>query len=238
MSFPIWRTEWLIARRRRRLMVLNTLIPLLLVTPIAYSAAPAAHAAATFAVLFTLFGTFGSSIPLIRDGESGLLGRLGVAGVSPGGFLLQRVAATATLDLCQLAPSAAVIALGRGASSSDLLALAASATLGLFAANLLGAFTAAVARSVAEGALFAAVSALLLLHLSGTFRPPVPGTWQATVEGWMPFRPLHQSLLALAAPSSSSGAHSHLLPPVVAIFGILAFTGMVGRALMQPGLRR
>ena len=42
------------------------------------------------------------------------------------------------------------------------------------------------------------MAALLLLHWAGTFRTPVPGTWQATLEAWSPFRPLHESLLAAA----------------------------------------
>ena len=116
MTLPVWRTEWLTALRRRRLLVLNTLIPLVFVAPIALSAAPAVHSAAAFTVLFALFGTFGSSIPLIRDGESGLLRRYVLTGVHPGGLLLQRVFANAALDLTELAPSVLVIFVARGSS--------------------------------------------------------------------------------------------------------------------------
>ncbi len=104
MTVAVLRTEWLTALRRRRLFVFNILIPLTLVTTIALSPAPAVHAAAVFTVLFALFGTFGSSIPLIRDGESGLLRRYVLTGIHPGGLLLQRVFAAATLDLVELAP--------------------------------------------------------------------------------------------------------------------------------------
>ena len=101
MTLPVWRTEWLTALRRRRLLLLNTLIPLAFVAPIALSSAPAVHAAAAFTVLFALFGTFGSSIPLIRDDESGLLRRYMLTGVHPGGLLLQHVFANAALDLME-----------------------------------------------------------------------------------------------------------------------------------------
>ena len=198
MTFPMWRTEWLVALRRRRLMVLNTLIPLAFVAPIALSSAPAVHAAAVFTVLFTLFGTFGSSIPLIRDGESGLLRRYVLTGAHPGSLLLQRVFATAALDLIQLAPSVLVIVAARETSATQLAMVVPAMVLGLVAANATGALTAALAKSVAEGALFSAVAALLLLHWAGTFRSPVPGTWQAALEAWSPFRPLHESLLAAA----------------------------------------
>ena len=74
MTIAVLRTEWLTALRRRRLFLFNILIPLTFVATIALSSAPAVHAAAVFTVLFALFGTFGSSIPLIRDGESGFSG--------------------------------------------------------------------------------------------------------------------------------------------------------------------
>jgi len=156
------------------------------------------HSAAAFTVLFALFGTFGSSIPLIRDGESGLLRRYVLTGVHPGGLLLQRVFANAALDLMELAPSVLVIFVARGSSVPQVAMVLPAMVVGLVAANALGALTAALAKSVAEGALFSAVAALLLLHWAGTFRTPVPGTWQATLETWNPFRPLHESLLAAA----------------------------------------
>ena len=106
--------------------------------------------------------------------------------------------ATAALDLIELAPSVLVIVVARGSSAGQLAMVVPAMVLGLVAANALGVLTAALAKSVAEGALFSAVSALLLLHWAGTFRTPVPGTWQATLEIWNPFRPLHESLLAAA----------------------------------------
>ena len=114
VTLAVWRAEWLTAVRRRRLLLFNILIPLTFVATIALSSAPAVHAAAVFTVLFALFGTFGSSIPLIRDGESGLLRRYVLTGVHPGGLLLQRVFAAVALDLIELAPSVLVIVAARG----------------------------------------------------------------------------------------------------------------------------
>ena len=174
MTLAVWRAEWLTAVRRRRLFLFNILIPLTFVATIALSSAPAVHAAAVFTVLFTVFGTFGSSIPLIRDGESGLLRRYVLTGIHPGGLLLQRVFATAALDLIELAPSVLVIVAARGSSASQFAMVVGALILGLLAANALGALTAALARSVAEGALLSAMAALLLLHWAGTFRSPLP----------------------------------------------------------------
>jgi hypothetical protein len=237
VSLAVWRTEWLTASRRRRLLLFNVLIPLTFVATIAFSPAPAVHAAAVFTVLFALFGTFGSSIPLIRDGETGLLRRYVLTGAHPGGLLLQRVCATAALDLIELTPSILVIAAARGGSTSQLAFLVPSMVLGLLAANALGALTAALAKSVAEGALFSAVAALLLLHWAGTFRTPVPGTWQATLEAWNPFRPLHESLLAAAGASGPDMGAALLTAPVgVTLVALLLLTA-AGRFTIGLGGR-
>ena len=66
MTAVVWGLEWRIAVTRRRLLVLNTLVPLLLVVPVATGAAPAVHAAAVYTVLFAIFSTFGSAILRIQ----------------------------------------------------------------------------------------------------------------------------------------------------------------------------
>ncbi len=237
MTVAVLRTEWLSALRRRRLLLFNILIPLTFVATIALSPAPAVHAAAVFTVLFALFGTFGSSIPLIRDGESGLLRRYVLTGVHPGGLLLQRIFAAAALDLVELAPSVLVILTARGSSASQFAMVAPAIILGLLAANALGAITAALAKSVAEGALFSAVSALLLLHWAGTFRSPVPETWQATVEAWNPFRPLHESLLAAAGAGGPELNPALLTAPVVTALAVLLLITVAGRYTIGLGGR-
>ena len=237
MTLPIWRSEWLTALRRRRLLVLNTLIPLAFVAPVAFSTAPAVHSAAVFTVLFALFGTFGSSIPLIRDGESGLLRRYVLSGAHPGGLLLQHVFATALLDLIELAPSVIVIVVARGSSAPQLAMVVPAIALGLVAANALGALTAALAKSVAEGALFSAVAALLLLHWAGTFRTPVAGTWQATLEAWSPFRPLHESLLAVAGAGGPDFDPALLTAPIGVTLAALLTITLAGRYAIGLGGR-
>ncbi len=237
MTLAVWRTEWLTALRRRRLFLFNILIPLTFVATIALSSAPAVHAAAVFTVLFALFGTFGSSIPLIRDGESGLLRRYVLTGVHPGGLLLQRVLATTVLDLIELAPSVLVIAAARGSSASQLAIVVPAMVLGLLAANALGALTAALAKSVAEGALFSAVAALLFLHWAGTFRTPVPETWQATLEAWNPFRPLHETLLSAAGAGGSDLDPALLTAPIGATLAVLLLLAVAGRYAIGLGGR-
>lgn len=216
-----WSVEWRIALRRRRLLALNTAIPLLLVAPVAVGAAPAHHGAAVVAVLFVVFGVFGSAIPLVRDAESGLLSRWILGGVRPGPWLAGRTAAQTLLDLVELTPSLLLLALLGGADVGDWASLTFALCIALLVANTLGIWVAAAARSLAEGALFGAVTALLLLHGSGVFRAAAPGTWQARIETWIPFRALHESLLATLGAGPPQVWHD--VPVLVAT---VAFAGL------------
>jgi hypothetical protein len=192
----VWRLEWQRALARRRLLLLNILIPFGLVLPLALSDAPRHHAAAVFAVLFTLFGTFGATIPALRDAEQGLLRRLTLTPIGARGLFLERALAGACLDALQLLPALALIAWSSaiGPLEATVLGLVLAFTLAF--ANLFGLWLAAFARSVAEGALFAAVAALLLLHASGVFRSPAADTMGARIEAVAPFRALHETLLS------------------------------------------
>lgn len=192
----VWRLEEQLALRRRRLFALNVVVPLALVAPVALGGAPAAHAAAVYAVLFTFFGVFGSAIPLVRDGERGLLERVMLTGFPLQRYVLDRTLSSAIIDLMQILPAAGVILavadLGVGRIGPLALALFAA----LVAANAIGVLVAWAARSIAEAALFGSVVSLLLLHLSAVFRTPAPGSAWAAVEAVMPFTALHEMLLA------------------------------------------
>lgn len=222
MTGLVWGLEWRRALRRRRLLLLNLLIPLALVCPIALSSAPPQHAASVYAVLFVLFGTFGSAIPLVRDAEGGLLVRIGLAGVPAPALVGGRTAADATLDLVQLSPSLVVI-LWAGSADARSAALAVTFLfVSLCVANVLGVWVAAVARSLAESALFAAVASLLLLHAAGVFRTPARGSVASTLERFAPFRPLHEALVGIVGPSPSAALTEGAGVAVVSGFFVVA----------------
>lgn len=195
-----WALEWRLALRRRRLLALNVLVPLALVAPLAAGAAPPHHAAAVYTVLFVLFGTFGATIPWVRDGETGWLERLVLRGPTPGSLLFGRSAAAAALDVLELTPALGLALAAARAPAGEALAAFAALGLALAFGNLIGCWAASAARSVAEAALFASVSALLLLHAAGTFRTPRAGSAGAWLEALSPFRILHESLLAALGP--------------------------------------
>jgi len=224
VSGAVWTLEWRIARVRRRLFLLNLGVPLGLVALIALSGAPAFHASAVYSVLFVFHGVFGSAIPLTRDARSGLLTRTVRAGVSARELLLERAAAGAVLDALQLAPSLALIVWTAPASFGSLPGALAILAGSLWVANLVGSLLAAVARSLAEGALVSAVGALLLLHASGVFRTGPPGSVTANVEALAPFSVLHDTLLGLTTSVPAPGWIVLLLWSVVlpAVFVPLA----------------
>ena len=201
MTAAVWWLEWRQAARRRRVFVLSTLVPLALVTAIVTGRAPAPHAALVFTVLFTFFGTFGAGIPWARDVERGWTHRLLLTGISPVGAVAQRWAASALLDLVQLLPSVALIAVAYRADPGEVARLLAFVALGLCAANALGILVAVIARSLAETALLASVAALLLLHASGAFRAPEPDGIGASLQRAVPFYYMHAAVRgAVGAP--------------------------------------
>lgn len=227
-----WTTEWAVALRRRRLLALNAGIPLLLVAPVVVAPTPPAHAAAVLAVLFVIFGTFGSAIPLVRDGSSGLLLRFLLAGESPRAHLAGRLAAQTALDGVALTPALVLTLAVEGTGSAETAAVVAGLGLALGVANVLGAWVAAAARSLAEAALFAAVTALLLLHGAGVFRTPSPASWQAALETWIPFRPLHEALLgALGTGALPDGAVWG--PSVAAAGAVVGLTWLASPRLLH-----
>ncbi|MFI5279708.1 MAG: ABC transporter permease [Gemmatimonadales bacterium] len=196
MNGAVWAMEWMQAGRRQRVLALSAGVPLLLVLVVALGGAPAPHAALVYSVLFTFFGTFGAAIPWARDAERGLLHRLVLAGLPMPTIALQRLAASALLDLLELVPSLFVIAVLYHVAAPDAIRLFALVGLGLLAANALGMLVAALAGSLAETALLAAVSALLLLHAGGVFRTPPPGGALELLQRAIPFHYMHEAIRA------------------------------------------
>ena len=225
-----WALEWRVALRRRRLFYFNVIVPLVLVSVVSGAGAPAHHAAAIYAVLFVMFATFGSAIPWVRDGETGWRERLALRGASPWSLVLGRSAAATLLDLLQLAPSVLLILLAGDHRASHWVAMFWALAISLGAANLLGCWVAATARSVAEAALFSATVSLFLLHGAGTFRTPMPGSTGAAIQVWIPFRLLHETLLAVA----NGGLLPTLISWPISLWATLSLTAAT--ALAAPRL--
>ena len=221
MTGSVFRLEWRTALVRRRLLVWNLAVPLLLLAPVALSPAAAPHRAAVYAIFFVFFGTFGSAIPLIRDGRSGWNEKLLLSGYGSRRWLLERLVAGSSIDLAELIPSVALVGLAAGAGARSIGALLVALALALLFASILGAVVAALVRSLAEGALGCAVVALFALHFAGAFRSAPVGTWVELVQTTSPFRPLVEAARSLAAAGSSPDGAVWLWPVATAIAALI-----------------
>lgn len=238
----VWRTEEQLALRRRRLFALNVLVPLVLVAALTLGGAPGFHAAAVYVVLFTFFGVFGSAIPLVRDGERGLLQRIWLSGFPLGRYLVERTLSGALLDVLQLLPALGVVLAGAGLGVHRIGVLAVALLATVLAANALGVWVAALARSIAEAALMGAVISLFLLHGAGVFRTPSPGSPGASIEALLPFTALHDALLSVLTPGAALPVAAALAEGAVACAGALALLlltalaapRLVGRLMASP----
>ncbi|HEY2806408.1 MAG TPA: ABC transporter permease [Gemmatimonadales bacterium] len=196
MTSIIWDVELKLAMRRPRVAILSAGVPLLLVAVVALGHAPPPHAALVYTVLFTFFGTFGAAVPWARDEERGWLQRIVLAGTPKFVVALQRLGASAFIDLVELLPSLLLIVLVYGTHPADTMRLIIAVALGLVFANALGILIATFAGSLAETALIASVAALLLLHAGGVFRTPDPGSLAAMIQRLVPFHYMHGAIQA------------------------------------------
>jgi len=240
MMPPVWGVQWQLALARKRVFILNFIVPFTLVLPIATGAVPPAAAAGIYVVLFTAFAMFGSAVTLRWEGQRGMSARIVRAGVNPSSYLLQRAGAGAVLDTLQLTPALLVagVAVGAGAGAVAVALLALAATVWI--AGLVGIVIAAASRSHTETALFTAVAVSLLAHMSGVFTEPASGTYQALLELGSPFGALHGSLLDMTIGAGGGDrpalvTWSLALPLAVAVFGprLYAALGRVSRGGLE-----
>lgn len=223
----IFRLEWRTALARRRLLVWNLIVPLLLLAPVALSPAAAPHRAAVYAVFFVFFGTFGSAIPLIRDSRNGWNEKLLLTGYGARRWFGERLLAGSSIDVAELIPAVVLVALAAEAAALSSGVLLMALALALLFANILGTVVAALVRSLAEGALGCAVVALFGLHFAGAFRTAQTGTWADAVQRASPFRPLVESTRSVAAAGSPPSAGVWLWPAVTALV-VLILVVLVG----------
>jgi hypothetical protein len=221
-----WTLEWQTWRARKRALAIGIIVPLALVTPLATSDAPALHATTVYAILFTLFGLFGGTIPWIRDADNAWLQRVLSSGTSARTFVAERTLAAALADAIQLAPAVAVISIASHADTQLASLLAVTIFFTLITANTIGFVIACLTRSIAEAALVCTITGLFLLHLSGVFRTPAPGTISEQFQRIIPFHYMNDALRATAhidavAPRLADGLYAGLA--MIAIFALTLF---------------
>ena len=214
MKGSIWRLTWTLAVRRRRLLIWNILVPLVLLVPVVTTSAAGAHRAVVVAAFVAFFGAYGSCIPLIRDGMSGWAEKVRLTGYGGRAWLIERTLASAVIDWMQLLPANLLLGALIGTSASETMALLIATALALLFANFLGVLVASLVRALGEAALGCAVASLFALHLSGVFRTPVPGSVWDRLESFSPLRPLHETWVASLADGRGLVAADGVLPAV------------------------
>lgn len=242
MNAVVWRLRWRVAGSRRRLLAWNVLVPLILLLPVVLSPAAAPHRAAVVGVFIAFFGTFGSCIPLVRDRQRGWTEKVWLTGYGPRRWLVERMAAEASLDFLELTPVLVLAFLAAApapaAGAASLATALPAVALALITANLLGALVAAVVTSIAEAALACGAAALFALHFSGLFRLAAPGTWAWHVERAGPFRPLAGALReGLSGATTGWPAVDTWPGPVLAVAALLVLTLAVAPRLARRSMR-
>jgi len=231
MTGTIWHLTWALVVRRRRLLIWNLLVPVLLLVPVMTSAAAVAHRAVVVAVFVMFFGAYGSCIPLIRDGMSGWVEKVWLTGFGGRRWLVERTLASTAVDWMQLLPVNLLLVLLLGVSTVAAIAILVATLLALLFANLLGVLVAAFVRALGEAALGCAVLSLFALHLAGVFRTPTPGSAGAAAEAWSPLRPLHDSWVSALQPGSLEVPWATGMLPAVALGAMLALVAVAGNRL-------
>ncbi|TFG66815.1 MAG: hypothetical protein E4H28_00720 [Gemmatimonadales bacterium] len=230
MKTAVWRLTWTLTVRRRRLLIWNVAVPILLLVPVVTSSAAPAHRAVVVAVFVTFFGAYGSCIPLIRDGMTGWAEKVWLTGYGGRRWLVEGTLASVAVDWVQLLPVNVLLSLLSGMSAGATLVVLIATALALLFANLLGVFVAALVRALGEAALGCAVVSLFALHLSGVFRNARPGSWWETIEAWNPLRPLHESWVA-ALSGGPNFPWESVVFPIVYLGAVMLGTILVGNLL-------
>ncbi|WP_332449056.1 hypothetical protein [Methanoculleus sp.] len=213
-----FRKEILEDLRNRRGLLLKFALPAALLLPLILSDAPVSLQAAGITVAVVFSGVFGSSIGLVRLRESGMLDRMAMLPVSSGRLTAGYVLANALLDAAQVAVPLAAFLLVHPPAPEGVLFAVVSFASAVVAANALGVLVAVAPGSSGEGHLYAVITVMAAIALSGLVAP-APYT-----QGLLPFWYLYAALLA------SPGAF--VLSPLLAAL-------LLGAVLaVSPGLFR
>jgi ABC-2 family transporter len=190
----IWRRELIEFEERRRALAVKLLFPALIALPLLFSRAPAVYAAMALTLLTATVAALGAGAVLSRERAVGLNLRYRLLPRRPAAILLERVAASALIDLIQMLLVLLLIAIRQPARIAWLPAVLLASAGVLAAGNVLGAWASSVTRSPGEVMLAVLIPLLPALFLSGVFTTP-PAPLLAGVARFLPFTYLHDALL-------------------------------------------
>jgi ABC-type multidrug transport system permease subunit len=214
----VWQRELAELTQRRSALLLKLAYPLVVGIPLLLSTAPPFYAAMALTMLAVSLAALGSGAVLARERATGLQVRYRLLPIPAGRLLLERVAASAAVDLAQLVPLLVVIALLRPGGSRWWPAVLVSLIGCLLLANVAGAVASSLASTPGEVMLVVLLPLLPAFYLSGLFAPPTNGLL-AHAKAVLPFGYLHDAL------TGALGGTPAATPATVAIAGAVTLAG-------------
>jgi hypothetical protein len=228
MIAALWHRDLIELLQRPPALALKLAYPLVVGVPLLWSPAPAFYASMAITMLAATLAGLGTGAVLARERASGLRLRLRLLPRPAGGLVLERVLAAAGIDLAQLLPLLALVAVRHPGTAAwwapALLALAGT----LVTANALGAFASSLASAPGEVMLWVMLPLLPAFYLSGLF-VPATGLLGAAAR-LLPFSYLHDAL------DGALGGQPGIAPAACAGAG-LAFAAAAAAAAWASGRR-
>jgi hypothetical protein len=188
----IWQREILEQTRKRRSCVVKLVLPLVLTAPLLLPSVPPSVRGNAFVLLLIFIGIFGAAIGLIRTRESGMMARIAVLPVSPIRMTGEYLLAHTLFDSLQFFVPLILIAAPWKSDLFGLILLGVTFLMVILGSAAIGAMVAVVAGSSGEGHLFAILSVLGVVAVSGLFRDGVVGF---TTGAFLPFVYLRDVLM-------------------------------------------
>ena len=199
--------EFLEFSQRRRALLVKLAFPLVVGLPLLTSTAPPFYAAMALTMLVTVMGALGTGAVFSRDRAVGMQARYRLLPRHHGVLLLERLTASAAIDLAQLTPVLLLVAIRHPAAAPwwppVLLAIAGT----VLCANVIGALASTFTTAPGEVMLYVLLPLLPAFYLAGVFAP-VTSAVQRVVSVILPMTYLHDGLLGAlqGSPRLSIGA--------------------------------
>lgn len=223
--------ELLEAAARPRPTAVKLVFPLVLGLPLLLSPAPPFYAAMAITMLATTIGSLGPSAVLARE-RGGLQLRYRVLPLPAGRVLAERLTAGALLDLAQLVPVLALVAIRHPAGAPWWPALLLTAFGTLLCAGVLGALASSLTTSPGEVMLYVFIPLLPAFYVAGLFVPPAGAAWRA-VAAALPISHLHEALAGALGGTALEGPAAAAAAGLVFVALGLAAAFAAGRRVLE-----
>lgn len=220
--------ELAVVLSRPRALLIKAGLPLALAVVLVAGRAPTFWAGMLLTVLVAMVGAVGTAVTVSRARESGFLTRLAATPGSRPRLLGGWVLAAAAVDVVQLLPVVAAVAVTGGAGVAELGTLAVAVAAAVVVTNVLGCVVTLAAANAAEVLLDVVVLLAPLLYLGGLFTGVPADGWRSVAALVDPFSHLHSALIGAlgGAPTYSPAVDVAWLvgAALVACAGLLALS--------------